>query len=176
MNLNAIPAKTDQAKEALKNRDIPMSRAQRAMLIMIDGSKPLSELSGAFTALGLTSSDLAHLTQAGFIDWRNREHSTDREAPAHQPPRPAASNKSVAAAKLFALDLAGRMLPNLDQPIRESARDVTAAEHLVPWLEGCAGLIGARAGDERASLFLEKVMAVVPDDLVAMHRSSALQL
>ncbi len=190
MNLHAVPGKTELGKQLLRQRASSINRSQRAALIMIDGSKTLLQLTSILQALGLDERDLHQLTDAGLIEWKGRDGASGRislgassraVAQASQAPSVSVSvsvsgNKSVAAAKLFALDLAERMLVQRDHGLREAARQVMHEQQFLPWLDRCAAAIGHAAGPERAAMFIEKVMALVPDALIASHRSASIDL
>jgi len=170
MDPHRVPCKTDLGRQALQGRDFPGTRAQRMFLIMADGRTPMSALAPAVAQLGLDEAALQALAAAGLLAWR---HLIPRSAPAQAPaPRapapvarataPAAPVRSLAAAKMYALDLAALMLQGQDQAVREAVREVGSAEQMQQWLEATARDISARAGSERAALFLQRVAALMP--------------
>ena len=114
MHLDIVPNKTARAREVLLRRDA-LPHNQRLFLIMIDGQKSLRDLSQAASQLGIDSVALAALVNAGLVAWHGGEGgaaSGAGRAPAATPeghaPR---SLPSLAAAKLYAIDLAALMLP-----------------------------------------------------------------
>jgi len=60
-------------------------------------------------------------------------------------------------AKMFALDLAGRMLAGRDAELRASAREVDSEARFLEWLADASARIEAAANAERAQLFRERV-------------------
>ena len=178
MHLGVIPCKTDRARDALLRRD-SLPRNQRMFLIMIDGRKSLRDLSEAADQLGIDSVALSSMVNAGLIRWQEGPGATAPvPAPAasapSQPPRAVAkAAPSLAAAKLYAMDLAALMLPGQDGELRAAARQVTDADGLRAWLADSARAIGTRAGADRASLFLERVGAMLPADFFEAIATSA---
>jgi hypothetical protein len=73
MTPDAIPVKTDQARQILRSGEFVGSRAQRALLIMVDGHKTVGRLTPAMTSLGLSAADLQKLADAGLVDWLRGE-------------------------------------------------------------------------------------------------------
>lgn len=59
--------------------------------------------------------------------------------------------------KMYALDLAGRMLAGRDRALRASARLVECEETLEAWLQDCSHVIADVGGAERAAFFLQRV-------------------
>lgn len=187
MRPDAIPRKTERGRQALGGREFPGTRAQRLFLIMVDGHKSLRELAAAAEQLRLDGQALRELVDRGLMDW-----APPARASAPKPPAPAAGHpagateprdgaglpqstgavpeegrapRSLAAAKMYALDLAALMLRAQDAQVRESARDVADGQALQAWLLDVARRITVEAGVERAATFLEKVGAVLPDGM-----------
>jgi hypothetical protein len=98
MTPDAIPVKTDQARHLLRCGEFAGSRAQRALLIMVDGHKTVSRLTAAMTSLGLSADDLQKLADAGLVDWlvgeRGRGLGHHRHAVAHAKPAHAAVDEA----------------------------------------------------------------------------------
>jgi hypothetical protein len=94
MTPDAIPVKTDQARHILRSGEFVGSRAQRALLIMVDGHKTVGRLTPAMISLGLSAADLQKLADAGLVDWlcgeRGRGLGHHRHAVAQAKPAGAA--------------------------------------------------------------------------------------
>jgi len=183
MDPHRVPCKTDLGRRALQGRDFPGTRAQRMFLIMADGRTPMSELSAAAAQLRMDEQALHALEAAGLLSWRHRIPA--RVADVVRTPQPvvaapaqsSAAPRSLAAAKMYALDLAALMLQGQDQAVREAARAVGTAAELQRWLADTARAIGGRAGSERAGLFIQRVTALLPADAhiaIALEESDAL--
>ncbi|MDP4300046.1 hypothetical protein [Leptothrix discophora] len=168
MSASPVLFKTDLGRAVLRDRALPqaqgLNRARRSLLIMVDGRRTLRELGPAIDALGLVREDLQWLVDRRLMRWGDATGSPVLAGEAG-PTRPA-GNRSVAGAKLYALDLLGRLLAQEDAPLREAARAVTHDAHLMPWLRQCAVDIARRSTEDRAALFLVKVQSMVPEHLL----------
>ena len=172
MSPDSVPCKTDFARGLLQRRgDLP--RAHRLFLIMLDGQKPLHQLSAAATQLGIDDTALGAMSEAGLIRWQHRpvspalpkERGTASAVPATvrtAAPADRTAQPTIAAAKMYAIDLAALMLPGHDRDLRDAARHVVGAAELTIWLGEVAGLIREASDDERAWLFLQKVGHAMP--------------
>lgn len=170
--LDLIYAKTDAGRRALQDRAFTGSRAQRSLLIMIDGVQTLARLWPAIEALGLGERDVQFLAECGYVEARavvvgSRSSSTARAVQAAVAATPAAAprqpTRSLAAAKFYALEQMGRLLGRADEELRVAARTVTDRASLVAWLERCAGHIATVAGEERAASFAARVSELMPE-------------
>ncbi|GAA0755094.1 hypothetical protein LRH25_29195 [Ideonella azotifigens] len=173
MNPDAIPCKTELARELLRQRNA-LPRSQRLFLIMIDGRQPLRHFAQAAAQLGIGASALNNLVSDGLLQWGANQPAPGQKAaaplpaepepPTASPQRAPAPMPSLAAAKMYAMDLAALMLPGQDGAIRQASRAVIGPGELRIWLGETARLIAEQAGPQRAALFLEKVGAMLPDD------------
>jgi hypothetical protein len=89
MTPDAIPVKTDQAWQILRSGEFAGSRAQRALLIMVDGRKTVGRLTPTMTSLGLSAADLQELADAGLVDWLGGERGLGHHRHAFDKPKPA---------------------------------------------------------------------------------------
>ena len=158
MDRHLSPRKTPLAREWLERRDAPLERAHRSLLITVDGRRTGRELVRLADALGLGPAGLEALEELGLIEW-----PTVIVAPAPVPaPAPAGrAAPSLAAAKLYAMDLATLMLGGQDRHLRALAADVQTRDALEAWCELAARAIEAQAGAERAERFLEKTTGML---------------
>lgn len=166
---DAVLAKTAAGRQALSAGPAGFQgrRAQRSLLILIDGHKPLRDLQPALAALGLGSDDLWHLVEAGYAEIA--APPARAEAPVDLPlqidpsDHAPAPRRSLVAAKFYALDLLTRMLGRGDAELREQARHVHTAADLLAWIERCTAHLAEVAGREPAALFHERTLALMPD-------------
>ena len=145
-----IPRKTPAARQLLQASRQALSPGLRMLLITVDGHKSLAELKAFAQGLGLTDAAFQRLSAEGLIAW-GEETTVD--------PRAAERTKSLVRAKLFAMDLAARMLAGQDRELRELARRVDSESAFHAWLDECAGAIAQAGSAERAALFRERVAA-----------------
>ena len=163
MHLDTVLCKTELARELLLRRD-SIPRHQRSFIIMVDGQKTLGELSEAAKQLGVDHSVLSVMVNSGLLQPRvepSRLRNRDVRPPAAPAP-PSQPSFSLAAAKLYSMDLVALMLPGEDGELRELAREVTDAPALRAWLVEACAQIQERSSEERAKLFLSKVGDMLP--------------
>lgn len=184
MDLTIPYAKTDLAWSAIRTRSIELSGAARAVLIMIDGKRPLADLLPAIQALSLTLDDVRDLMVRGLVAPSPRKQSVAARAqppaqapvsaptPAPEPqvarpapaPAPApTATRSLAAAKFYALEQIARLLGRQDEELRLAARHVVDHPSLLSWLDACRHAIAEIAGEERASMLVARTHALIPE-------------
>jgi len=154
VNDTYCPTKTDRARALLAAPRRTLPPALRMLLISVDGRRNVAALHEVARSLGLGRDALERLQGEGLIG-------------AAQAPLPAAVLRSATApddelrrlmrAKMFALDLVGRMLAGRDAELRDSAREVDSESRLLAWLDEAATRIAATAGEERAQFFRQRV-------------------
>lgn len=147
MNPDFIPCKTEAGRQRLAER-ASLPAALRALLIMVDGRKSLAALRPLAQGLGLEADTaFAQLQQQGLISQPVAAGTTG----------PTAAQRLLRS-KVYALDLAARMLAGRDEALRELARDVDSESSFQRWLDECTAEIGRRADAERADLFRQRVL------------------
>ncbi|MFZ4550948.1 MAG: hypothetical protein ACOYNB_03905 [Aquabacterium sp.] len=179
MDLLVPYAKTDLAWDVIRGRSVALDAAMRALLIMMDGKRPLRDLLPAMKALSLKVEDVHALMERGFVrpcvtaNAQQRRLSSRMALPAAEPddeclPSPASAapavpqQKSLAAAKFYALDQLARILGRADESLRLASRDVVDRGSMDAWLLRCRQEIANVAGSERADLFAARVFEELP--------------
>ena len=143
------PAKTEAARQLLAGPRGTLPVPLRMLLINVDGRRSEAQLLDIAGGLGLDRQALQQLVRDGLV--------TMGEA-ATVPPADAGDElRRLMRAKMFALDLAGRMLAGRDAELRASARAVDSESRFLEWLGDAADRIEAAANAERAQLFRERV-------------------
>lgn len=171
MDLTIAYAKTDLAWSAIRTRHIELSGAVRAVLIMIDGKRPLGALLPAIEALALSLDDVRDLLTRGLLAPVERPPGNRANHQASAPPAAAVppvapnapANRSLAAAKFYALDQIGRLLGRHDEELRLAARHVVDHPSLLSWLDTCRHTIAEIAGEERANMLVARTHALMPE-------------
>jgi hypothetical protein len=144
------PAKTEAARQLLAGPRGTLPVPLRMLLINVDGRRSEAQLLDIARGLGLDRQALKQLVRDGLV--------TMGEVPPPQPPADAGDElRRLMRAKMFALDLAGRMLAGRDAELRASARSVDSESRFLEWLGDAADRIEAAASAERAQLFRERV-------------------
>ena len=145
------PTKTARARELLAGPRRMLPPALRMLLISVDGRRSLAALHEIAHSLSLGDDALGRLHAEGLIS----------AAPGPVPrPAPADELNRLMRAKMFALDLVGRMLAGRDAELRDRAREVHNETSFQAWLDDAAMRITAEAGEERGRFFRQLVAAV----------------
>lgn len=153
------PAKTEAARQLLAGPRGSLPSPLRMLLISVDGRRSEAELLGIAHSLGLGAQALQTLRQDGLITGTPLPPSAPVAAASTAPA--ADDLRRLVKAKMFALDLAGRMLAGRDADLRASARAVDSEARFLEWLAEASARIEAVADAERARLFRERVAAAV---------------
>ncbi len=144
----AAPAKTEAARQLLAGPRGTLPVPLRMLLINVDGRRDEPALLDIARSLGLDDQALQTLRDAGLVTAR----------PARQVD-PSARQRRLMRAKMFALDLAARMLAGRDAELRDSARLVDCEASFLVWLADACAHIEAVASAERAQVYRERVVA-----------------
>lgn len=165
MSPSAVPVKTQAARELLAGPRSILSVPMRMLLINVDGRRRASELRAIAGSLNLTPDALEELQRDGFItglversDAAPAPLAIQVEETASPTPTTAAENlRRLMRAKMFAFDLACRMLAGRDAELRTSAREVNSESRFLDWMADASARIEAASDGERAQLFRERV-------------------
>lgn len=163
MSASATPIKTEAARHLLASSRTALTAPLRMLLISVDGRHSADQLLDMARSLGLGSDALDRLRAAGLIAGYAGPKGMKPPPVAAAPAAPTASDdlRRLVRAKMFALDLAGRMLAGRDAELRASAREVNSESRFLDWLADAAARIEAAADAERAQLFRERVARAV---------------
>jgi hypothetical protein len=163
------PAKTDAARQLLAGPRGSLPVPLRMLLISVDGRRGAAELLDIARSLGLGPETLQTLRQGGLITGAALPPAAPPQppAPAPAPAAPADDLHRLVKAKMFALDLAGRMLAGRDAELRASARAVDSEARFLDWLAEASARIEAAADAERAQMFRDRVAAAAQDRAIA---------
>lgn len=162
------PAKTEAARRVLAGPRGALSVPLRMLLISVDGQRSLDQLLVISRSLGLDDVALERLQRDGLITRPRRAASAAAPVSVHAPAPPRSAPPPVVSgddlrrlmkAKMFALDLAGRMLAGRDVELRLSAREVDSEARFLDWLADASARIEAASDAGRAKLFRERIAA-----------------
>ena len=159
--LDAVYAKTEKGRAFLNDKPASGTRTLRTVLILMDGRKPVRELLPAIQPLGWQLNEVQSLVAQGLLV----PVTTAGDVVAASPPAAAASrqsNRSLAAAKFYALDMLARMLGHGDADLRERARAVDSASTLMAWIDESAERVKQVAGLDRAESFRARTLELMP--------------
>ena len=158
MSQPATPAKTEAARQLLAGPRSALPAPLRMLLISVDGQRSAAQLLAIARSLNLGDDALARLQREGLVSG-GAPVPASNPAPSLAPARAASRDdlRRLMRAKMFALDLAGRMLAGRDAELRASAREVDSESRFLEWLADAAARIEGASDAERARLFRERV-------------------
>lgn len=123
--------KTEAGRQEIATRSAALSRSSRALLIMVDGQATAEELTVRARQLGMEEGAVLALLQADLIQRATGSASEQVTEPpaAAQPeaPKPAvpARKRSLAAARMYLMDIAARTFSSAEHPIRVRLMEAT---------------------------------------------------
>lgn len=134
--LSARFEKTDAGRREIATRSGALSRSSRALLIMVDGQATGEDLAMRASQLGLQAQAVFELVQAGLIqsaaDAAGEPTFVQVAEPLPETPQPAAPQpatinrkRSLAAARMYLMDIAARTFASAEHPIRQRLVEAT---------------------------------------------------
>jgi hypothetical protein len=169
MSSSATPTKTLAARELLAGPRSILTVPMRMLLINVDGRRNVAELQDIARSLNLKPHALMQLQRDGWIAGLSEplpspveveQPAAQAEAEAEASPARVSSAEDLRRlmrAKMFAFDLACRMLAGRDAELRVSAREVNSESRFLDWLAEASSRIEAASDAERAQLFRDRV-------------------
>jgi len=169
MSLHAVPTKTQAARQLLAGPRSILTVPMRMLLINVDGRRGVTELQEIARSLNLGLQALEELKRKGLIDGPVEtspslvEQSAPKASTAPASPSPASAAtagdglRRLMRAKMFAFDLACRMLAGRDADLRANAREVNSESRFLDWVAEAPARIEAASDGERAQLFRDRV-------------------
>ena len=112
--------KTEAGRLEIAARSGTLNRSNRALLIMVDGQATGEDLAARAHQIGLGEQAIAELLRGGFI----RRQPDTGNAPVAEPeaaaPAPVAPTRkrSLAAARMYLMDIAARTFSSAEHPVR----------------------------------------------------------
>ncbi len=162
-----FPTKTDKARDELKGGQRTLSQRERALLLMADGQRSLTDFSPLFPSRGDAEQAVQGLVARGYL-----------QAPAAQPEpvRVAAAadafdgKRSLASTRMFLFDICERMFvrrdPQLAQQLRDALREARDREAMLAIAALMLDEVEKTAGTERAESLRERIDRLLPPDTV----------
>lgn len=119
--------KTAAGRHEIAMRGGALNRSSRALLIMVDGQADGAALAARAGQLGLDAGAVFALLEAGFIQRADAEDSQPAAVALAEAPQPAAPNRkrSLAAARMYLMDIAARTFSSAEHPIRQRLVEAT---------------------------------------------------
>lgn len=162
MSTPAFPAKTYAARVLLAGARATLGVQMRMLLINVNGRRGVAELQEIAQSLNLGRHALDELRRDGYItgaEGMGAATAAAEPAPAAAPATAASGDslRRLMKAKMFAFDLACRMLAGRDAELRCAAREVDNESSFLDWLSEASARIEAASDAERARWFRERV-------------------
>lgn len=157
--------KTALAGEVIKNRSVPLTQRQRALLLVCDGKREAAELLQSMAAIGVTLADLHHLRDSGLVELVKPmpKAAVAQAAPAEEPDLlPAEAFQLVyqeLVRQVATLSLRGMRL----QLALERCTDLQQLEEFVPVLRDALAAHGGHAAAEEKLRAAKRLFERVPD-------------
>ncbi|WP_426399845.1 hypothetical protein ACN9M1_17540 [Ralstonia sp. R-29] len=119
--------KTEAGRLEVAARSGMLNRSNRALLIMVDGQTTGEDLAARAHQIGLGEQAIVELVNAGFIRRQERAGNAPATEPEAAVPKPAMPNRkrSLAAARMYLMDIAARTFTSAEHPIRQRLVEAT---------------------------------------------------
>lgn len=175
-------SKTDKARDELRPGRRTLTQRERAVLLMADGQRSVTDFVPLFTDRDEALRVACHLLHEGYL------HAPDErlDAPAvvvaevPEPPAPAVpatasadpfdGKPSLATTRMFLFDLCERMFarrdPAMAQVLRDTLREARDRPSMLAVADTMLAEIRQAAGDERADAIRDRIARLLPAETV----------
>ena len=180
-----IPIKTDKAQDELKHRSRGLAPAERQILILCNGARPLAEITALMGPQA--AAQVQRLTEQGFLRVRaqaaadpalrsgrvarevaatsGRGESGAAQAPAGGVPAPAqAPRRSLVMARMYLFDMMERILGQQSDVVRQHLRAAATQDQLAAAIVDCLQLLVELAEPSVALRVANQLAEMLPLD------------
>lgn len=175
-----FPTKTDKARDELQGGQRTLSQRERALLLMADGRRSLTDFSPLFANRIEAEQAIQALVSRGYLQDAQAEASAAAQAAAPPPtPVPAADpiriatstdtfdgKRSLATTRMFLFDICERMFvrrdPKFALQMRDALREARDREAMLTIAALMLSEIEKAAGAERAESLRERIERLLP--------------
>ena len=179
-----FPTKTDKARDELQGGQRTLSQRERALLLMADGRRSLSDFSPLFSTRDEAEQAIQTLVQRGYLQTPKVAVAAGKAvppapAPAQPAPLPASEpiqiatsadtfdgKRSLATTRMFLFDICERMFvrrdPRFAQQMRDALREARDREAMLTIAALMLTEIEKAAGPERAESLRERIDKLLP--------------
>lgn len=183
-----FPTKTDKARDELQGGQRTLSQRERALLLMADGRRSLSDFAPLFANRGEAEQALQALTSRGYLHFPQPAAEPPPAPPSPAPsavagesepatPATAADNfegkRSLATTRMFLFDICERMFVRRDPKFALQMRDALREARDRGAMLSIAALmlteIEKTAGPERAESLRQRIDKLLPPATEAVH-------
>jgi nucleoid-associated protein YgaU len=179
-----FPTKTDKARDELQGGQRTLSQRERALLLMADGRRSLTDFSPLFSNRVEAEQAIQALVQRGYLQAPQAAAAAPAPAPAAAPARPAPiaaaepiqvattsadtfdGKRSLATTRMFLFDICERMFvrrdPKFALQMRDALREARDREAMLTIAALMLTEIEKTAGVERAESLRERIDKLLP--------------
>ncbi|AGU50493.1 hypothetical protein VAPA_1c34070 [Variovorax paradoxus B4] len=174
-----FPTKTDKARDELQGRQRTLSQRERALLLMADGRRSLTDFSPLFASRTEAEQAIQALVLKGYLQDAQAVAATARAAaqppvpvPAADPIRLATSadnfdgKRSLATTRMFLFDICERMFvrrdPRFALQMRDALREARDRGAMMTIAALMLTEVEKTAGAERAESLRERIDRLLP--------------
>jgi len=175
-----FPTKTDKARDELQGGQRTLSQRERALLLMADGRRSLTDFSPLFSTKDETAQAIQALVQRGYLQTPKAAVAPPAPpAPAQPEPIAAAEpiqiatsadtfdgKRSLATTRMFLFDICERMFvrrdPKFALQMRDALREARDREAMLTIAALMLTEIEKSAGPERAESLRERIDKLLP--------------
>jgi hypothetical protein len=180
-----FPTKTDKARDELQGGQRTLSQRERALLLMADGRRTLTDFSPLFTNRDEAEQAIQALVLKGYLQDPHAvaaaRAQAEAQAAAAAPPTPVAAvepiqltakadnfdgKRSLATTRMFLFDICERMFvrrdPKFALQMRDALREARDREAMLTIAALMLSEIEKTAGPERAESLRERIERLLP--------------
>jgi hypothetical protein len=173
-----FPTKTDKARDELQGGQRTLSQRERALLLMADGRRSLTDFSPMFASRVEAEQALHALMSRGYLHYPQAAVPSAPAAPIDrvaEPPQAATSatsadhfdgKRSLATTRMFLFDICERMFvrrdPRFAQQMRDALREARDREAMLTIAALMLTEVEKSAGAERAESLRERIERLLP--------------
>ncbi|WP_422086037.1 hypothetical protein [Variovorax sp.] len=178
-----FPTKTDKARDELQGGQRTLSQRERALLLMADGRRSLTDFSPLFSTRDEAEQAIQTLVQRGYLQTPNVAVAPQAAPPAPAPAQPAPipatepiqiatsadtfdGKRSLATTRMFLFDICERMFvrrdPKFALQMRDALREARDREAMLTIAALMLSEIEKAAGPERAESLRERIDKLLP--------------
>ena len=184
-----FPTKTDKARDELQSGQRTLSQRERALLLMADGRRSLTDFSPLFANRGEAEQALQALMSRGYLQYPQATLATAPTAPAAaldraaEPAQAAATaataadhfdgKRSLATTRMFLFDICERMFvrrdPRFAMQMRDALREARDRDAMLTIAALMLTEVEKAAGAERAESLRERIERLLPPASETVH-------
>jgi hypothetical protein len=167
-----FPTKTDKARDELQGGQRTLSQRERALLLMADGRRSLTDFSPMFASRGEAEQALHALMSRGYLHYPQANPAPVAVDRAAEPAQAATAadhfdgKRSLATTRMFLFDICERMFvrrdPRFAQQMRDALREARDREAMLTIAALMLTEVEKTAGAERAESLRGRIERLLP--------------